>query len=246
MGLEPTPTKFNHSSIVGAGSKPVLPLFKKPTVTTPSPLQGLYLITNDDALSDLLPKLEVVFQTGIALLQYRRKKTPSHLQEQEAQEIQLLSNHYKVSLVINDNLDLAERLQCGVHLGQGDGSLVEARERLGRNAIIGRTCHNSLELALKAQKEGASYLAFGAVFPSATKPNAQQVSLETLAKAKAMFELPICAIGGLTAENIAPVKSAGVDLYAVVSDILDLPVSQIQNRIALWNQTINAHKSLNF
>ncbi len=215
-------------------------------MTTPSPLQGLYLITNDDALSDLLPKLEIAFQTGIALLQYRRKKTPVQLQEQEAQEIQLLSNHYKVSLVINDNLDLAERLQCGVHLGQGDGSLVDARKRLGRNAIIGRTCHNSLELALEADQEGASYLAFGAVFPSSTKPNAQQVSIETLAKAKLMFELPICAIGGLTVENIAPVKAAGIDLYAVVSDILDLPVSQIQKRINLWNQTISDHKSLNF
>ncbi len=214
----------------------------KPTVTTPSPLQGIYLITNDDPLSDLLPKLEIACQSGIALLQYRRKKTPAHLQEQEAQEIQLLSNHYKVSLVINDNIDLAERLQCGVHLGQGDGSLVDARKRLGENAIIGRTCHHSLELACDADQEGASYLAFGAVFPSLTKPNAQQVSVETLAQAKTMFELPICAIGGLTAENITPVKAAGVDLYAVVSDILALPVPQIQQRIKLWNQTINSHK----
>lgn len=215
-------------------------------MTTPQPLQGIYLITNDDTLSDLLPKLEVAFQSGIALLQYRRKKTPAHLQEQEAQEIQLLSNHYKVSLVINDNIDLAERLQCGVHLGQGDGSLVDARKRLGRDAIIGRTCHHSLELAYEAHQDGASYLAFGAVFPSLTKPNVQRVSIETLAKAKSMFELPICAIGGLTAENISPVKAAGVDLYAVVSDILDLPSVQIQKRIKLWNQTINDHKSLNF
>ena len=211
-------------------------------MTTQSPLQGLYLITNDDSLSDLLPKLEIACQSGIALLQYRRKKTPINLQEQEAQEIQLLSNHYKVSLVINDNLDLAERLQCGVHLGQGDGSLVDARKRLGKNAIIGRTCHNSLELARDADQDDASYLAFGAVFPSSTKPNAVQVSFDILTKAKAMFNKPICAIGGLTAENIAPVKSSGVDLYAVVSDVLDLPSSQIHKRISLWNHAMNGHK----
>jgi thiamine-phosphate pyrophosphorylase len=178
-------------------------------------------------------------QAGIALVQYRRKKTPAHLQEQEAQEILNVCHQYKVSLVINDNVDLAERLQCGVHLGQGDGSLLDARQRLGRDAIIGRTCHHSLEMAFDAAEQGASYLAFGAVFPSTTKPNAQHVSFEILSKAKAMFELPICAIGGLTAENIQPVKSSGVDLYAVVSDILDLPISQIGQRVNLWNQTIN-------
>jgi thiamine-phosphate pyrophosphorylase len=202
-------------------------------------LHGIYLITNDDALSDLFPKLDAAMQAGIALIQYRRKKTPAHLQEQEAQQILILSKHYNVPLVINDNVDLAERLQCGVHLGQGDGSLVEARKRLGQNAIIGRTCHNSLELAFDAAEQGASYLAFGAVFPSLTKPNAQQVSFKILAKAKAMFELPICAIGGLTVENIESVKSSGVDLYAVVSDILDLPVSQVGQRVNLWNQVIN-------
>ena len=202
-------------------------------------LHGIYLITNDDALSDLLPKLDAAMQAGIALVQYRRKKTPAHLQELEAQQILILSKHYNVPLVINDNVDLAERLQCGVHLGQGDGSLVDARKRLGQDAIIGRTCHNSLEFAMVAFDEGASYLAFGAVFPSTTKPNAQHVSFEILLKAKAMFGLPICAIGGLTAENIQPVKSSGVDLYAVVSDILDLPVSQVRQRVNLWNQVIN-------
>ena len=205
---------------------------------TTHPLHGLYLITNDDSLPDLLPKLEAAMQAGIALLQYRRKKTPAHLQENEAQEILTLSTLYNVPLVINDNVDLAERLQCGVHLGQGDGSLLDARKRLGNDAIIGRTCHNSLEMAQEAYEDGASYLAFGAVYPSSTKPNAQQVSFEILSKAKAMFELPICAIGGLTAENIMPVKSSGLDLFAVVSDILDLPVPQIQHRVNLWNQVI--------
>jgi thiamine-phosphate pyrophosphorylase len=202
-------------------------------------LRGIYLITNDDALSDLLPKLEAAMQAGIGLIQYRRKKIPAHLLLHEAQEVLILSKRYNVPLVINDNVDLAERLQCGVHLGQGDGSLIEARKRLGQDAIIGRTCHNSLEFAQAAFNQGASYLAFGAVFSSITKPNAQLVSFDLLSKAKAMFELPICAIGGLTVENIHPVKLSGIDLYAVVSDILDLPISQIGQRVNLWNHAIN-------
>jgi thiamine-phosphate pyrophosphorylase len=207
-------------------------------MTNPA-LHGIYLITNDDALSDLLSKLEAAMQAGIALVQYRRKKIPEYLQEPEAKEILALCGNFNVPLVINDNVNLAERLQCGVHLGQGDGSLIEARKRLGQDAIIGRTCHNSLEFAQVAFDQGASYIAFGAVFPSITKPNAQQVAFDTLAKAKKIFDLPICAIGGLTAENIEPVKSSGVDLYAVVSDILDLPISHIAQRVKLWNQMIS-------
>lgn len=210
-------------------------------MTTKHSLQGLYLITNEDDFVVLRPKLEAALQAGIALLQYRRKKTPKSQQEQEARDILALCNQYNVPLIINDDLALAEKLSCGLHLGQGDGSLIEARVRLGSNAIIGRTCHNSLTLAKKAADEGASYLAFGAVFPSTTKPNAHQVSLEVLATAAEQFELPICAIGGLTAENITFVNAAGVNLFAVVSDILDLPIAEIGIRIEKWKKAITLH-----
>ena len=202
-------------------------------------LQGLYLITNEDDFVVLRPKLEAALQAGIALLQYRRKKTPKSQQEQETRDILALCNQYRVPLIINDDLNLAEKLSCGLHLGQGDGSLIKARARLGANTIIGRTCHNSLSMAKQAADEGASYLAFGAVYPSTTKPNAQQVSLEILTTAAEQFDLPICAIGGLTAENVAAVNVAGVHLYAVVSDILDLPICDISSRILLWKKAIN-------
>jgi thiamine-phosphate pyrophosphorylase len=207
-------------------------------VTTKHSLQGLYLITNEDDFVVLRPKLEAALQAGIALLQYRRKKTPKSQQEQEARDILALCNQYHVPLIINDDLALAEKLSCGLHLGQGDGSLIEARERLGRKAIIGRTCHASLELAKQAAADGASYLAFGAVFPSTTKPNAQFVSIEVLATAAEQFDLPICAIGGLAPENVETVKETGVNLYAVVSDILDLSVCDIEARIKLWQNSI--------
>ncbi len=208
-------------------------------MTTKRSLQGLYLITNEDYFVVLRPKLEMALRAGIALLQYRRKQTPKSQQEQEAREILALCNQYHVPLIINDDLALAEKLSCGLHLGQGDGSLIEARARLGASAIIGRTCHDSLSLAKQAADEGASYLAFGAVYTSTTKPNAQTVSLEVLVTAAEQFDLPICAIGGLTPENSEIVKATGVNLYAVVSDILDLPVSDIKDRIKLWQNSIS-------
>ncbi len=207
-------------------------------MTTKYSLQGLYLITNEDDFFVLLPKLEAALQSGIALLQYRRKKTPPSNRENEAREILALCNQYQVPLIINDDLSLAAKLKCGLHLGQSDGSLIEARARLGAYAIIGRTCHDSLEFAKQAVDEGASYLAFGVVYPSTTKPNAPRVSLKVLAAAAEQFKLPICAIGGLTAENAQPVKGTGVHLYAVVSDLLDLPKADIKDRVKLWQKSI--------
>ncbi len=177
-------------------------------------------------------------RSGIALLQYRRKKTLPIDQESEILDILSLCKQYHVPLIINDNIALAEKLYCGVHLGQGDGSLLEARKRLGPDAIIGRTCHASLDLAEQALHEGASYLAFGAVFPSSTKPNANRVELATLATATERFTIPICAIGGLTAENINDVKHAGVDLFAVVGDVLNLPLAMVAERVNQWRDKL--------
>ncbi|AXI04587.1 thiamine phosphate synthase [Aquirhabdus parva] len=203
-------------------------------------LQGLYLITNDDPFDVLFPKLEEAMHAGIALLQYRRKKILPTDQENEALNILSLCKQYHVPLIINDNIALAEKLYCGVHLGQGDGSLIDARVRLGTDAIIGRTCHASLALASQAVDDGASYLAFGAVFPSLTKPHANRVDLETLSTAAERFPLPICAIGGLTAENVDEVRSAGVNLFAVVGDVLNLPVGKIAERVNQWRDTLQS------
>lgn len=200
-------------------------------------MRGLYLITNDDDFALLKDKIAVALKTGgIALLQYRRKKINVGEQLLEIDQIQNICQHYDVPLIINDNIALAAAFGCGLHLGQGDGSLLEARRQLGQHAIIGRTCHHSLGLAAQAANEGASYLAFGAVYTSATKPNATQVDLNTLAQAKQQFNLPICAIGGLSVENSQPVIEAGVDLLAVVGDIFNLPTEQIQARVNAWQQ----------
>lgn len=206
-------------------------------------LRGLYLITNDDPWPILCNKLHaalsegVTLSEGVALLQYRRKQTAPEQQAEEAAAIFDLCQQYGVPLVINDHLELAAWLGCGLHLGQGDGSVQQARQRLGASVVIGRTCHDSLDLALQAQADGASYVAFGAVFASQTKPNARSVAVATLQQAKQCLRIPLCAIGGLTVENSAILKPL-VDLFAVVGDVLALPVDQVPSRVQQWQQLI--------
>ncbi|RYY79143.1 MAG: thiamine phosphate synthase [Moraxellaceae bacterium] len=203
-------------------------------------MRGLYLITNDDAFDLLYQKLHIAMQNAsIGLIQYRRKNIVPAMQLQEVDALLQLCQRYQVPLVINDNLALAQQFDCGLHLGQGDGSLVKARAQLGAQAIIGRTCHDSLALATQAANDGASYLAFGAVFPSTTKPHAQRVSLATLQQAKAQFALPICVIGGLTIENIQPLIALNIDLYAVVGDVLNLSLTQVAQRSKAWQVVLS-------
>lgn len=204
-----------------------------------SALKGLYLITNDDDFELLQQKIHAVFDSAsIALLQYRRKNMGTQAQYSELEQLKKLCEQYQTPLIINDHLEMAAHFQSGLHLGQGDGSLKAAREILGSQAIIGRTCHASLALAETAAKEGASYLAFGAVYSSSTKPNAQRVSLDTLQQAKQQFDVPICAIGGLTADNSQPLLNAGVDLFAVVGDVFNSAVKDIPNQLKKWQQIL--------
>ncbi|MBH2002432.1 MAG: thiamine phosphate synthase [Moraxellaceae bacterium] len=200
-------------------------------------MRGLYLITNDDPLQLLLEKLEVALATGhIAILQYRRKKVAKADQLDEVEQIQALCEIYQVPFVINDDLELAEQFGLGVHLGQSDGEVTDAAARLSQGVIIGRTCLNSLELAEKAIAEGATYVAFGAVYATSTKPEAGNVGIEVIQQAKQKFDVPICAIGGLTVENSQLVIDAGASLCAVISDILGRSTAEIPARVAAWAQ----------
>ena len=200
-------------------------------------MRGLYLITNDDPLNVLLEKLHAALATGnVAILQYRRKKIAKSDQPAEVAALKDLCEQYKVPFVINDDLALAEQFGLGVHLGQDDGEIADAATRLPQGVIIGRTCLNSLALAEKAIADGANYVAFGAVYATATKPEAGNVGIEVIAQAKQKFAVLICAIGGLTVENSTPVIAAGADLCAVISDILALNVADIPSRVHAWAQ----------
>lgn len=198
-------------------------------------MRGLYLITNDDPLELLLDKLEIALSTGhIAILQYRRKKVAKTDQYFEVEQIKVLCEAYHVPFVINDDLDLAVRYGLGVHLGQSDGEISDATQKLPQGVIIGRTCLNSLALAEKAIQDGATYVAFGAIYATSTKPEAGNVGIEVIRQARQQFDVPICAIGGLTVENAQVVIEQGADLYAVISDILGRPVQDIPARIQAW------------
>lgn len=200
-------------------------------------MRGLYLITNDDPIQLLLEKLDVALATKqVAILQYRRKKIEKANQPAEVEQIKLLCEKYQVPFVINDDLELAAQFGLGMHLGQSDGEITDAKSQLPEGVIIGRTCLNSLELAQKAIADGATYIAFGAVYATSTKPEAGNVGIEVIKQAAAQYDLPICAIGGLTVENSKPVIEAGADLCAVISDILGRSTAEIPARVQAWAQ----------
>lgn len=180
-------------------------------------LRGLYAITDSELLKGkLLPYVEAALKGGATLLQYRDKSSDDARRLREAEALRELCNRHGAALIINDDAELAARLGVGLHLGQGDGSLSAARALLGRQAIIGGTCHAQLELAEAAAREGASYVAFGRFFNSNTKPGAPAADVELLAAAQARINLPIVAIGGVTLDNAPELIAHGASMVAVV------------------------------
>lgn len=192
---------------------------------TPLPPRGLYAITDSILLADsrLLSAVEAALQGGVAVLQYRDKSTEAPRRRAEAEALLLLCRRYRVPLLINDDVELALAVGAdGVHLGRGDAALAAARARLGPAAIIGATCHDSLAFAAEAVAAGADYLAFGAFYPSATKPGAQAAPVTVLSAARALGR-PVVAIGGITVDNAPPLLRAGADFVAVISHVWAAP-----------------------
>ncbi len=185
---------------------------------TGTELRGLYAITDSTLLADgrLLPYAEAALKGGARLLQYRDKSDDAARRLREAEALRDLCHRHGAQLIINDDAELAARLDVGLHLGQGDGSLSAARALLGRRAIIGATCHARLDLAEQAIDEGASYVAFGRFFDSNTKPGAPAATVEMLEQARQRFSQPITVIGGVTLKNAPDLIARGASLVAVV------------------------------
>ncbi len=183
-----------------------------------SPLRGLYAITDSQLLAEgrLLPYVEAALRGGVRLLQYRDKSGDEARRQREAQALAELCARHGAALIINDDLELAAHLGVGLHLGQEDGSLAIARERLGPQAIVGATCHAQLTLAERAIEDGASYVAFGRFFNSNTKPGAPAADDALLQQARARFRQPIVAIGGITLDTAPRLIAQGADLIAVI------------------------------
>ncbi|UZR27745.1 thiamine phosphate synthase [Methylococcus mesophilus] len=187
----------------------------------PFPSKGLYAITPDRLRGDaLLAAVELALLGGAAVLQYRPKSGSAKDHLAEGSRLLGVCRAAGVPLIINDSPRLVAEIGAdGVHLGRDDGGVAAARSLIGAQAIVGVSCYDSLDRALRAEAEGAAYVAFGAFFPSATKPGAPRARLETLREAKIRLSVPIVAIGGLDAANASQVVDAGADLVAVVEAV---------------------------
>lgn len=152
----------------------------------------------------------------VAAFQFRVKGIDEHAAAALAEPLQRVCAGREVAFIVNDSIALARRIGAdGVHLGQSDGTVAEARERLGRAAQIGVTCHASRHLAMEAGEAGADYVAFGAFFPTTTKAVEHRAEPELLTWWQGLFELPCVAIGGITPENAGELVRAGADFLAV-------------------------------
>ena len=176
----------------------------------------LYAVTDRTWVKDttLMDQVKEALEGGITFLQLREKHLSKEEFIKEAREMKELSKEYKVPFVINDNIEVALAVDAdGVHIGQDDMSVEEARKLLGEDKIIGVSAHN-VEEAIKAQKGGADYLGVGAVCATSTKKDANVVSKEEIKKICHTVEIPVVAIGG-----IKTLEGTDVDGVAVVSAI---------------------------
>ncbi|MGB9992516.1 thiamine phosphate synthase [Pseudoduganella rhizocola] len=184
-------------------------------------MQGLYLVTPDwDDTEALLRHTEQALATGIAMLQYRHKTAGPQQRKEQAQALLQLCRRYATPFIINDHIDLCRELDAdGVHVGGTDAGVQQARARLGRHKIVGASCYGELQRALDAQRDGASYVAFGGFYPSRVKRYDFVTSPEILDRARVMLRVPCVVIGGMTPENARPLVQRGAHLVAAISSV---------------------------
>ena len=171
----------------------------------------------------LLEQVECAIKGGATCLQLREKDMPEDEFLAEALEVKKLCREYNIPFIIDDNVDLA--IKCGadgVHVGQSDMEAGNARKLLGPDMIMGVSAQ-TVEQAVKAEKEGADYLGVGAVFSTSTKPDADDVSHEELKKICENVSIPVVAIGGISRKNIMELSGTGVDGVAIISAIFGSP-----------------------
>lgn len=191
----------------------------------PVDLRGLYAVTPERADgARLLAEVDAALQGGCRILQFRDKINPMPERVTRARALRELTLRHGARLLINDDIALCMLIGAdGVHLGADDGNLALARAILGPQRLLGASCYADLSKARAADALGVDYLAFGALYPSATKPDAARATVDLIFQAKTPLTAKICAIGGITVDNAAPVIAAGADLLAVITDLFDAP-----------------------
>ena len=186
-------------------------------------MQGLYLVTpNWDDTARLLDLSEQALAAAsrVAMLQYRHKDAGPALREEQAGALLALCRRYGVPFIINDYVELCERVGAdGIHLGGTDAEVALVRAQLGPDKIIGASCYGDMPRALSAQLAGASYVAFGGFYPSRVKKYAVTTRVEILDQARESIRVPTVVIGGMTPENAAPLVSRGANMVAAISSV---------------------------
>jgi len=188
-------------------------------------LKGLYIVTDRQLCLQCGKSVEALVTEAIVggakIVQYRNKQSALTIRRHEAAVLATLCRETHTLFLVNDNIELALEVDAdGVHLGQHDTSLANARKLLGHDKIIGVTCHNDLGLAQQAEQAGADYVAFGRFFPSISKPTAPPATMDVLQKAANALNIPICAIGGIDANNAPALIEHGADMLAVIYGVL--------------------------
>ena len=186
-------------------------------------LKGIYAITPSGLKEKvLIKKVTLLLKKGVHLLQYRDKKSSSEEKLKISKRLKQISEDFESILIINDDPLLAKEVGAeGVHLGQKDISYEKARTLLGPKAIIGISCQNNLELALKAQAQGANYVAFGSIYQTKSKNNVVYSSIEELRSLVRGVKIPCAAIGGINITNLNEVWTSGVDMFAISSGLFE-------------------------
>lgn len=201
-------------------------------------IQGLYAITDPTLINDLdlMQAVTLAIKGGARVIQYRNKLACAELQEIQAQALAQLCKQYNVCFIINDDPQLAKKVNAdGVHVGKDDGKISAARKILGSDAIIGISCYNQLDNVRQAKADGADYIALGRFFPSKTKPDAVQATLELLEQVKQEIDLPVVAIGGINHDNAEALIAHGADAIAVIYDLFHNKQSIEQTAQTLQN-----------
>lgn len=197
----------------------------------------LYLVTDSNMCGDNFESIiETAISSGVTMVQLREKNATFEEFCEKALKIKKICKKYNVPLIINDNVNVCVAVNAdGVHLGSSDMDIAIARSILGKDKIIGGSCRD-IKTAQFLERSGADYLGVGAVFGTQTKQDAKTISVEILEQVCSSITIPVVAIGGINAENIAKLKGSGIAGVAVVSSILKAK--------SVKNATINICKQL--
>ncbi|NLK66924.1 MAG: thiamine phosphate synthase [Campylobacteraceae bacterium] len=176
----------------------------------------LYILTDDFYTPDETIEKQVLemLESGIKIVQFRSKK--ARVDEGIVKNLVSLCEDFGASLIVNDDINLAKKVSAhGVHIGKDDATLTKAVEFLGKGKIYGVSCYCDMNLALNLQSLGASYVAFGSIFKSTTKPEAEFCDINTLDFSK--LNIPTCLIGGINASNLNEILYKKADYLAIIS-----------------------------